>query len=1714
MRIQGATQSNPTDTSPDDDQPWCIHELVAQQSRYWADAVAVIHADTQLTYAQLDQRANQVAHALLEQGIKPDHLVALCLERSIDMLIIVFGILKAGAAYLPIDPHYPYERQRFMIEHSQAPLVITTAPLEGALASRPVEIQLELLMAIAAQKPTSAPNQRVDPDQLAYVIYTSGSSGQPKGVMITHRALVNHMQWMQTTFGFNRHDRFLQKTPLSFDASVWECYAPLLCGGQLILAKPDGHHDAHYLVEMIQRYQISVLQVVPSLLRMLQTEPQLANCRSLRYLFIGGEPLHSELVAQVRRVLPARMINLYGPTEATIDATWAECNQTTEYPTIPIGYPIDNLTTWVLDAQMQPVAVGRSGELYIGGMGLARGYQRQPDRSAERFVPDPFSTQPGTRLYKTGDRVRLLANGALLFLDRIDQQIKLRGYRIELGEIQAGLERHPQIRQSVVVGQLDQTKTLQLVAYVVPMPEARIPIEQLRALLKAQLPRYMLPSAFVILERLPLLANGKLDRASLPLPAPSAYQSSVIVPPRTPQEMHLLQQWQELLGFDQISIDDDFFDLGGHSLLATQLVARMRDQFQRDWSVATIFNYPTIEQLAAQLRSTPDHQHVATIPVADRQQRIPLSTMQERVWFLTQLNPESRAYHFQMTIHFTGQLHVPILEQACSEIVRRHEILRTTFPTEAGQPYQQIHAPWAVTIPSIDLRQYPLEQASHLAEQAIAVAMCEAFDLTQLPLVRWSVFRLADDQWMLLQIEHHFIHDGWSIARLLAEIKTLYTDYLAGLAPSLPALPIQYADFAVWQRQQLNAGLLERDLRYWEAQLAHRPVVLELPTDYQRPPVQSMRGSAERIAIPAELANAARELSRRVGTTLFMTLLTTFSTLLYRYTEQTDILLGSGIANRRQRELEPLLGMFVNTVVLRTDLQGNPSFRELLLRTRSLMLEQYEHLDVLIEKVVERLRLPRDLSRNPLFQVMFSFHDSPVPTLDLPMLHGEILERNNGSAKADLNVIVIPYAEQHGAAGHSAEQKAITMIWEYSTDLFTQATIQTMIGHFQALLRSVTQNPDQRINQLAMLSRAETAQCLEQARGPLVPTPTTTLHGLFANYVREQPNALAIVTDHESISYSRLNQRADMLAGALRQAGVGPGMEVGIVSEPSIATIAGILAVLKLGAAYVPLDPSHPQQRLNLIINEAQLQAILVESQLEQLLPNTSAAIIRLDSDHGAVTDYPIVAAQACAYGLFTSGSTGQPKGVACSHEAVINLLDAMQQMRPLPQGCRHSLWTSLSFDVSVYEIFSALTQGGTLYLIDQTMRLDADQFFAWLAKYAIESAYIPPFMLHDLALWLMANRNRLQLKRLLVGVEPIPEQNLAIIGQLIPGLTIINGYGPTETTICATFYSVPPFNDSARVTPIGRAIQQMAVYVLDRELQPMPTGVIGDIYIAGIGLALGYIAKPDLTAEVFLPNPLSAEPGMRMYRSGDRGRYLADGSLMFVGRSDRQVKIRGMRIELNEIRTCVLQHAQVHEAVVNIYNDQPDNPQIVAYVVPTKGQLLTEASLRTYIGQKLPLAMQPQAFVLLDRLPLTANDKLDWAALPAPFPATRLSPMEAPSTPLEQILAGIWSELFAQPAISIDANFFELGGHSLLATRVASRLQETLHKTIPVSLFFQYPTIKQLAHVLDGYTAYESDHHRAMLPESDRSLLSRVHELSEQEVDQLLAQFLDESVE
>jgi amino acid adenylation domain-containing protein len=1624
----------------------CLHELFEEQARRTPDAVAVSFEGTQLSYQQLDRYANQLAHYLRERGVGPDVMVGLCLDRGVELIVGILGILKAGGAWLPLDPAHPVERLAYMLSDTGAPVLVTQERLAYEVPSHgELRVLLDTEWEQFTQQPEEAPKTNVGPDNLAYVIYTSGSTGKPKGVLIEHRSVLNTLRGSLRECGMEPGQKLMQFASIGFDASVQELFLPLLNGGTLVFAPPDAMLPGPEMARFVKDNGITHLIMATPALAALPFEAD----SPLRTVVVGGEACPAELVD--RWAPGRRFIQQYGPTEASITAASMRCEEGKGKP--PFGKPYPNTRLYVLDRKLGPVPVGVPGELYIGGAGVGRGYLGRPELTAGSFVPDPFSSQPGSRLYRTGDLVRYRADGNLEFVGRADGQVKIRGFRIELGEIEAVLTKHSSVEKGLVVVREDVPGNKRLVAYVVPQPETEVDTEQLKTFMGERLPEYMVPSAFVAMAALPLTPNGKVDRKALPPPGESSAKVDTYVAPRNLKEEVLAGIWAELLGVEKVGIHDNFFDLGGHSLMATQVMSRLRDTLHVELPVRQLFEYPTPAGLAELLSSSGDTQGLQAPPILPvaRGAEVPLSFAQERLWFIEQMEPGSALFNVPIAMRIKGRLDAAALEKSFQAIIRRHEVLRTNFVTREGRPVQVIHPDHVFQMPVVELSSLSEQEREAEVQRRADADAHKPFDLENDPLVRAQLLRVSAEEHVLLLSMHHIVNDAWSGGIFFRELGTFYQGFTAGQPVSLPELAVQYADYAVWQRNWLSGEVLESQLAYWRKQLAGAPAFLELPTDHPRPAVWSSEGaSAVGPVYPPALVQALRGMAQKEGVSLFMLLEAAFHTLLHRYSGQEDISVGTSIAGRTRAETEPLIGLFVNVLVFRVNLAGDPTFRELLARVREVALGAYEHQEVPFERLVDELATERSLSHAPLVQALFDMKNpsgsssEKLADFELSPLSAQVTK-----TKFDLTLFMMEHEE--GMAG----------VCEYSTDLFEEQTIQRMLGHMKMLLEGVVANPEQRLSQLSLLSEQEKRQLLVEWNRTGAEYPRRTrAHELFEAQVERTPDALAVSCGSERLTYRELNQRANQLAHYLRRKGVGPEQRVVLCMERSVEQVVGALGIMKAGGAYVPLDPAYPAERMRTVVGDCRAKELVTQRSLKGSFEGLGVEVLCLDESRAALEGEgrenlaSAVEAENLAYVIYTSGSTGKPKGVEVCHGNLSNFVAWYQREYEVKPEDRAAQLSSPAFDASVLDLWPHLTAGASLHIPSDEVRVVPVKLLAWMAAEGVTLG----FLTTPLAEMVLGEEwpEGLALRALFTGGDRLrrrPRQ-----GQ---NARLVNGYGPTENTVYTTTAVV---GEAGGLPPIGRPLSNVQVYVLDKGMNPVPVGVGGELFIGGDSLGRGYLDRPELTAERFIPNPFSGKPGARLYRTGDVVRWSMAGELEFLGRADRQVKVRGFRIELGEVEVVLAQHPAVREAVVVAREDTPGVKRLVAYVAAHAGHTVQEGELRTFVSAKLPEYMVPVAFVVMAALPLTSNGKVDHRALPPPGEnRVEVESYVAPRNQNEELLAGLWAELLGVGKVGIHDNFFDLGGHSLLSVKLLSRVRAVFDVEISILDIFEQPTVAQL---------------------------------------------------
>ncbi|WP_330301225.1 non-ribosomal peptide synthetase [Streptomyces sp. NBC_00503] len=1590
-----------------------LAQLFEAQAARTPDATALVFRDVRLSYAALNAWANRLARRLVADGVRAEEAVAVRLPRSAEHIVALLAVMKAGAVYLPVDPAYPAERIAYILDDARPVTELSSVADLYAIDRDGIWPDHDL-------GPDEVPGAG-HPDNAAYLIYTSGSTGRPKGVTVQHRSAVNlfhdhfgRLYGEVIASAGGRRLKVALAASFSFDAAV----DPLLwmfAGHELHLMDDEARQDPAALLAYAREVGgLDHVDTTPGHFQQLH-ELGLTADENIRPLLVslGGEALGEALRDELARTEGLVAYNLYGPTEATVDALG---QRVTDSDRVLVGRPLDNYRAYVLDTALRPVPPGVAGELYLAGAGLARGYLGRPALTAERFVADPYGA-PGTRMYRTGDRARWTRDGRIDCLGRADDQVKIRGFRIELGEIEAAVEAHPDIAQAALMVREDRPGIQELVAYLVPAAGRAAPgPEQLRQALGERLPDYMVPAAYVALPRLPLTVNGKLDRKALPAPGPRTAPAGRTA--RTAREKALCEIYAEILGLEQVSIDDSFFDLGGHSLLAIRVTGRIRSRLGAEVAVRTLFEAPTVAALAERVGEEGTGR--AALTVRQRPAEIPLSPAQRRLWFLDRFEGPSATYNMPLAVRLTGSLDAGALEAALGDVVARHESLRTVFPDTDGRPHQLILAPEAAA---------PVLVKAPYDAEALAAEVARGFDLAADLPVRAHLFTLDATTHVLLVVVHHIAGDGWSMAPLARDLGEAYAARAAGAVPAWEPLPVQYADYTLWQREILGdeddpVSELSRQVDYWREALAGLPEELALPADRPRPARMSYRGDT----VPFQVSQATRarldELARTTGTSLFMVVQAALATLLHRLGAGTDIPLGSPIAGRTDESLDDLVGFFVNTLVLRTDVSGDPTFSEVLKRVRESDLAAYANQDVPFERLVEVLNPERSMARHPLFQVMLAFQNTGDATLDLGDLSIAPERIGLDAAKFDLTF-------QLAEAGSGLEGSV-----EYAVDLFDRVTAEELAGRLVAVLDAVAADPEVRVGAVDVLTVGERARVLGEWAGTADDSVPVTFHGLFEAAVDATPDAPAVVSGELVLSYAEVEARANRLALWLMDQGVGPERVVALVLPRSVDIVVAQLAVLKAGGAYLPVDPEYPEDRIAYMLDDA--RPVLVLSELPEAGGKpASRPTAAVASDHPA-------------YVIYTSGSTGRPKGVVVSHAGLGAFAAAEVERFAVDADSRVLQFASPSFDASVLELVMTFAAGAAL-VVPPAGPLAGEVLAEVLTAERVTHALIPPAALASVQAAEFPH-----FRSLIVGGDATSAE---LVDRWAPGRRMVNAYGPTESTVVAT--TSTPLTPDSGVPAIGTPIPGTRTYVLDAALRPVAPGVAGELYIAGAGLARGYLGRPGLTAERFLADPYGV-PGSRMYRTGDVVRWTREGQLDYLGRSDDQVKVRGFRIELGEIETVLATHASVAQNAVIVREDQPGIKRLAAYVVPAEGTVLDAEALRAHIGAVLPDYMVPAAFVAIEALPLTVNGKLDRKQLPAPGAHTAPGG-RGPRSAQEEILCGLFAEVLKVDRVGIDESFFELGGDSITSIQLVSRIRSVLGVKLSNRGIFETPTVAQL---------------------------------------------------
>jgi len=1617
-----------------------IHQLFEESVERAPDAIAIVYEDQQISYSALNGRVNQLAHYIRTLGVKVESRVGVALPRGIELIVGLLAILKAGGAYVPLDIDYPRERLGYMLEDSQVKLLLSLRKVELPDSYVGDVVYLDEVEFYFNQP---IENLYIDlfPENLAYITYTSGSTGRPKGVACHHGGVINRLFWGWNNYRFKENETCCLQSSIAFVDSTWDIFGTLLVGAKLVLYKEDISKDIEVLLKTCFTHQITRITLIPSFLNTLidfSSEKLSIHKKYLSHWEITGESFKPNLIDHFYKHIgqTPTLLDCYGATEATsvIYRDYIGKNGC-EYQTKVLS----NTQVHLLDTHLNLVPIGVEGEIYIGGVGLARGYLNQPGLTAERFISNPF--EAGSRLYRTGDLGRYLTDGNIEFVGRIDHQVKLRGFRIELGEIEGTIEVAEAVQQAVVLCREDMPGQKRLVAYVVPKnKEDSSLVESLQNLCQNRLPDYMQPSQWVVLESLPLTPNGKIDRKGLPIPegreGVGGYQA-----PEGLIEERLAQVWSELLGME-IGRRDDFFRLGGHSLLATQMVSRLREVLRLEVPLKAVFEHSVLFELARYI----EHSHLQegilpSIARVSRDKPQALSFAQQRLWFLEQLLPNTGLYHNPMSFRILGKLNIEVLRQALDAIVARHEILRTVIINSKGIALQRVLS---------EDTKFDLRESTENTEALIEEFIKKPFQFDSEPLCRGLLLKYSEQEHVLLLVFHHIVVDDWSMGIFYKELNAFYKTYSENKILALPPLPVQYIDYSVWQRSWLQGEVLEKQLSYWQEQL--REVArLELPTDYPRPKELSYQGGFVYRKLPKELLNQLQEFSQIQGVTLFMSLLASIQGFLSRYCNQTDIAIGTPIASRRSTEVEGLIGFFVNTLVLRSQFKDNPSFETLIKQVENSTISAYEHQDVPFEQLVEYLQVSRELNRNPLFQVMFTLHPGGEK-FQLGDL--EVLTEEPPEYLSRFDLLINAFVDQEG----------LYMKFDYAKELFTGERIERLADYYETFLRAILREPSKRLSEIPLLGEQELQQLFLWNETQHEYPREKGIHQLFEETVERVPDAIAVVYEDQQISYRALNERANQLAHYLRKRGVGPDQLVAIAIERSLEMVVSLLGILKAGGAYVPIDPSYPEERLIFMLEDTRTPLLISQDSLREVFEGYNKIIfideiwqeIEQESKDNPQT---LTLPQHLAYIIYTSGSTGKPKGVMVQHENLTHYITYAQRTYPIAPGISvfHS---SYAFDMSVTSLFLPLLQGYTIGMVSKIA--DVETLGSYIKAHDnLNLIKLTPTHLRALREQLSESDIRRQKGTLIIGGENLLKEDIEYWQKFSSYRYLVNEYGPTETTVGCCIYQI---EKESHTIPIGRPIANTEIYILDDALQAVPIGAIGEIYIGGAGLARGYWGRPELTAERFTPNPFKSNT--RLYKTGDLARYLKDGNIEFLGRCDDQVKVRGYRIELGEIELVLSRHEDVAQAVVVANEDEFGIKRLVAYVVPGEFSP-SPTELREYLEGILPEYMVPSFFMYIEQIPITLNGKVDRKSLPSPDFATRSLENElvAPKNENERELCEIWRTILGIEKVGIRDHFFRLGGDSIISIQLVSKARQ---KDIIFSVkdVFNHPTIEALASV------------------------------------------------
>ena len=1645
----------------------CIHDLFEEQVKKTPDRIAVEFENEQMTYAELNASANKMANFLVKHGASEDQTVALFVERGFEMIIGLLAISKTGATYLPLDPIYPKARLSLIVDDAKPIVFLTQKSLSGSIPETKSKIvyfddlddytneSVDIASSGCSQKP-------------AYILYTSGSTGVPKGVPITQHAVVNLVNSMTRLLRFTAQDILVAVTTISFDIAELEMYMPLFCGSKLVIASQETATDMELLAGMIEKCKATVFQATPVTFKMLKINGWKGK-KDLK-LIIGGEALSKELV---RYLLPRcnEIFNSYGPTETAIYSVVR--NLTTEDAQgegyVPIGRPIDNTTLYVLNKKLVPVPIGIPGELYIGGDGISPGYLNLPDKTAERFITNPFGKGPEEKIYKTGDLVQYFNDGNLVFLNRLDSQVKIRGFRIELGEIESAIAQYNTIKDNVVIVREDIPGDKKLVSYFIEKENEKTDIGELRQFLLTLVPDYMVPVFFAKMNAFPVTLNGKVDRNKLPIPDVNAnHATTIFVAPVTETEKKLAKIWSEVLKIDRIGLLDNFFELGGNSLNGALMIFRIKKTFGKHLPLQILFNLQTMAEISQEIDSQKPSinttEIVQTIPrIRGNQTIFPVSPGQKRLWFVENFEPGNLAYNMPFDYKIKGELDVEILENSINYLIIRHESFRTVIMPLNGDTIQQVLSPLPFKLKVEDLGQLDNDSKVTALEKLSAENEKFHFHLGSYPLFIFKLVKINQTEWVLLFNIHHAITDGLSVQIFLEELGQVYTALKLNQSVNLLRQPIAYTDFAEWQNEWLKSAECKKQLDYWVKELKGAPDMLQLPMDFQRPAIQTYDGDEVNIIIDKRTTGQLHLFSQKNHASLFVTLISVFNVLISRYTQQEEFLIGIPVSGRKYHEQESVCGIFINNFPLRITPLENMTFQEMFEMCKRKFFQAFDNQELPIDRIVEELKVKRTANISPLFQVMFNLlnmFDEEISLADSKM---EMIDKRRHIAQFDLSLHIFE------------TKKALNCVFEYNTNLFKRSRIERMAGHFCELVKGLIQNPDQKIRKVPMLTKSERNVILEDWNSTTVEFPENKcIYQLFEEQVVRTPEAIAIYDEKQKVTYTELNKKANKLARHLNKSGAVEGSLIGICIERGTDLLVALLAIQKSGCTYIPLDPIYPKDRLALILEDGNPVVMITERKLLNNLPETAAKNIFIE-ETAAYEDEPDnntdfkVTPETVAYLIYTSGSTGKPKGVQIQQRALVNFICSMAKKPGIQPDDIMLAVTTISFDIAGLELYLPILYGATIAIATQETSMNPELLINKIndSKATILQATPVTFRMLNSAEWKGAKG-----LKILCGGEAMPKE---LAYDLIRKCgELWNMYGPTETTVWSTVEKVEvDENDKTGYINLGKPIDNTFIYVLNSEYQPVPIGYPGELFIGGDGLAKGYFNLPAMTNEKFLPDPFSGIPGSRMYRTGDLVQQTEAGKLEFLNRVDSQVKIRGFRIELGEIESALAQYPTTTNSVVIVREDTPGDKKLVAYIVKKENQETDIPELRTYLKTKIPDYMVPSAFVFIDKFPLTPNGKIDRKVLPSPQES---APQEAkaylePQTDLQKRLADIWCEVLKSKRIGIDENFFEIGGHSMLAVTLMVKVEKEIGVRLPLASLFDHGTIQDMAILLEKET-------------------------------------------